>query len=185
MTCGTPLEIACTPKPWRRPLGLRCGPAGMSAAVITAVTCRHAVIRLHGQSGHRLVPRVQVRQAADAGGQGRRSAMDAERSDDRLARRQRCLAQTIASGLTWTSNRAAACCFATLVRQGGGPEPQRGPVVIWREIRPAEVLMWNLSGIPPEIILAPSDTLDSAIPARPNGQPWAGTTRPSSTPAST
>jgi len=52
MLSGTPLEIACTPKPWRRPLGERCGPAGMSAACITAVTWRQAVIRLHGRMRH-------------------------------------------------------------------------------------------------------------------------------------
>lgn len=65
---------------------------------------------------------------------------------------------TIARGLCWTPNRAAAACFATIARRGSGPEPQRRPMVIRREIRPDDVLMCNLSSHPPEMILAPSDT---------------------------
>jgi hypothetical protein len=56
MLSGTPLEFACTPKPWRSPLGERCGPGGISAAAIAAVTCRHAVIRDQGHKGRSACP---------------------------------------------------------------------------------------------------------------------------------
>lgn len=63
----------------------------------------------------------------------------------------------IASGLSWTRDRAAAAFFATRLRRGSGAEPERGPVVIRREVRLDEVLMSNFV-TPTEVIVAPSDT---------------------------
>src|SRR5215218_8870345 len=54
MLSGMPLEIACTPKPWRRPWA--CGAAGMLAAAMTVVTRRQAVIRLIGHKGWSACP---------------------------------------------------------------------------------------------------------------------------------
>src|SRR4029453_2172883 len=48
---GTPFDNAWMAKPWRKPFGQRWGPSGMSAALMTAHTCRQAVTRDHGQSG--------------------------------------------------------------------------------------------------------------------------------------
>ena len=42
---GTPLGKACMVSRWRRPLGTWCGPAVMSACLMTAITCRQAVVR--------------------------------------------------------------------------------------------------------------------------------------------
>ena len=67
---GTRIGKACLVSLWHRPLGTWCGPAVMSACLMTAITCRQVVVWDQDHKGCAFASSMSSRDCCEAVGQG-------------------------------------------------------------------------------------------------------------------